>query len=138
MRLAGGSSEREGRVEVYYDGAWGTVCDDWWDINDAAVVCRMLGFPGAEEAVGSATFGQGEGRIVLDDVECQGDENSLAECSHPQFLDNNCGHAEDAGVRCTGESKMMLQSSPHNGDSNKWESSPFYGDTSHGTDPLAC
>ena len=99
-----GSNEREGRVEVYYDGSWGTICDDLWDISDANVVCRMLGFPGAEQALGSAAFGPGQGNILLDNVECSGDLDSLLDCSHPGFLVHNCGHLEDAGVECTGES----------------------------------
>ena len=103
VRLVDGSSKREGRVEVYYDGAWGTVCDDSWDLDDAKVVCRMLGFSGAEEAIGSATFGAGQGNIILDDVACQGTENTLDDCTHPGYLEHNCGHSEDAGVRCLGE-----------------------------------
>ena len=103
-----GSSDTEGRVEVYYDGAWGTVCDDSWDINDAQVVCRMLGYPGAERALQAAAFGQGQGSIVLDDVDCQGAENSLEECGHRPFLEHNCGHSEDAGVECTSTCKMIL------------------------------
>ena len=54
----GGSSDSEGRVEVSYNGEWGTVCDDAWDTNDASVVCRSLGFAGALEAVSSAVFGK--------------------------------------------------------------------------------
>ena len=103
MRLVGGTRESEGRVELFYDGSWGTVCDDSWDLNDAQVVCRMLGYPGAEQALGLAAFGQGQGNIVLDDVSCQGEEKSLVECSHPGFLVENCGHSEDAGVKCLGE-----------------------------------
>ena len=95
-----GTSDSEGRVEVSYNGEWGTVCDDGWDINDASVVCRSLGFAGALEAVLSAGFGQGTGTIVLDDVNCSGNESSLFECSHPVLGVNTCGHSEDAGVRC--------------------------------------
>ncbi|XP_030853316.1 uncharacterized protein LOC115929142 [Strongylocentrotus purpuratus] len=100
VRLVGGTSDSEGRVEVSYNGEWGTVCDDAWDTNDASVVCRSLGFAGALEAVSSAGFGQGIGTIVLDDVNCSGNESSLFECSNGGLGVSNCGHSEDAGVRC--------------------------------------
>ncbi|XP_071498746.1 uncharacterized protein [Diadema antillarum] len=100
IRLRGGSSAREGRVEIFYDGAWGTVCDDFWDLNDAHVVCRMLGYPGAERAVGRASFGEGQGQIVLDDVQCEGSEQNLTECRHNGYGVHNCRHSEDAGVEC--------------------------------------
>lgn len=99
VRLVGGSSN-SGRVEVYYRGEWGTVCDDSWGINDAKVVCRMLGFSGAISSPGSARFGEGTGRIWLDEVNCRGTEASLWDCSKSPWGNENCGHNEDASVVC--------------------------------------
>ena len=46
IRLVDGTSANEGRIEVFSEGDWGTVCDDFWDIDDAMVACRQLDFPG--------------------------------------------------------------------------------------------
>ena len=102
VRLVEGSSPSEGRVEVFANGAWGTVCDDDWDLKDAAVICRQLGFPGAESALRYAAFGRGdEGQgILLDDVKCNGHEVTVFLCPHSGVGIHSCGHYEDAGVRC--------------------------------------
>lgn len=102
IRLTG-STHCSGRVEIYYNGAWGTVCDDGWDLNDAEVVCRQLGCGTALSAPSSAYFGEGSGKIWLDEVACSGSERSLNECQHSGFGIHNCGHDEDAGVVCSGE-----------------------------------
>ena len=98
----GDSSYNEGRVEVNYNGEWGTVCDDGWDDTNAGVVCRQLGFGSSGTAVGSAGFGQGSGSIWLDSVTCTGNESTLASCGHLGLnVTRSCSHAEDAGVRCS-------------------------------------
>ena len=89
-----------GRVEIFYNGTWGTICDDDWDINDANVVCQELGYDGAKAALKGNQVPNGDGQIWLDDVSCSGSEKSLASCSHPGWGVQNCRHNEDAGVEC--------------------------------------
>ncbi|XP_033182012.1 uncharacterized protein LOC113157116 isoform X1 [Anabas testudineus] len=103
IRLSGsGSTQCSGRVEIYHNNTWGTVCDDEWDLNDAMVVCRELNCGAALDATQLAQFGEGTGQIWLDDVACSGNEWSLTECQHRGFGTHDCRHREDAGVICSG------------------------------------
>ena len=101
MRLVSPTnSTNSGRVEVFYNGTWGTICDNSWDLKDADVVCRQLGYDGASTAPGDAAFGQGTGQIWLTDVQCVGDETSIFECNHGGWGIHNCGHNSDASAVC--------------------------------------
>ena len=102
LQDGGGVTHHQGRVEVYYNGAWGTVCDNGWDLADASVVCRQLGFERALKATKLAAFGEGAGKIWMSNVRCTGMESSLKECSHNGWGRHfHCGHGKDAGVVCS-------------------------------------
>ena len=112
MRLAGVSDEvvgvsgdpspTRGRVEVNINGEWGTVCDDNWDINDARVVCRQLGFATALAAIWDGSYGPGTGPILFDEIQCTGEEEGIQYCLHGGLKNHDCEHSEDAGVDCAG------------------------------------
>ncbi|NXI44887.1 NETR protein, partial [Galbula dea] len=100
VRLVDGESTKEGRVEVFLNGQWGSICDDGWTDQDAAVVCRQLGFSGTAKARAMAYFGEGHGPIHLDNLECSGTEHTLGQCVKPDTGIHSCWHSEDAGVIC--------------------------------------
>ena len=87
-------------MEVYYNGEWGTVCDDGWDLNDAQVVCIQLGFGAAIAARDNAFYGQSSGQIWLDEINCTGTELTIEDCSHNGWGIQDCSHGKDAGVQC--------------------------------------
>ena len=95
-----GGTDFAGRVEVYYNGTWGTVCNNSWNMNDANVVCRQLGFPGAVSAQRGHNCGQGTGKIWLGNVQCLAFENYLVHCAHNGWGCHRCDHSDDSFVEC--------------------------------------
>ncbi|KAJ8050777.1 Scavenger receptor cysteine-rich domain superfamily protein [Holothuria leucospilota] len=108
LRLVGGNTPYEGRVEIFLRGEWGTVCDDGWNIRNAVVVCRQLGFENPNEVIGGAYYGEGTASILLSDVSCEGTESMLHQCDHSVF--HQCTHSKDAGVQCTEIGKYNTRS----------------------------
>ena len=94
---------------MLYKGVWGTICDDYWDLRDADVVCRQLGYEGAlsASAFWYPTSGQNTGQIRLNGVNCEGNETSISECKHLGWGALDCRYYTDATVMCRPTSKAM-------------------------------
>ena len=103
MRVVNGRTPGEGRVEIFHNNAWATVCNDRWDNTDAALVCRQLGLSPSGVAINNVyTFGAGTGMILLDQVHCNSRHTNIFDCPHNGFGNQDCNHSHDAGVRCSG------------------------------------
>ena len=105
LRLVNSSSNASGRVEICRHGCWGTVCDDTWDHDDAAVACSQLGFVRtAQRAIPTrgAYFGEGSGPIHLSQAHCPINASQLIDCKIDRDGINECSHSQDAGVICQG------------------------------------
>ena len=103
IRLAGGRSDQEGRVEIKLNKGWGLICGDGWSLFEAAVVCRQLGLSYAQYALQHSFFGGHNLSVVLAGVKCNGHESNIGECSHEQYESITCPGPEGsvAGVICT-------------------------------------
>ena len=99
-----GSDPYEGRVEIYYEGEWGTVCDNGWTFADARTVCRQLKLTSKRPTIlRGAYFGSGNGTIWLNNSQCNDLDYKLAECEHAGWGNiSDCDHRMDASVICSG------------------------------------
>ena len=111
VRLVGGSTNNEGRVEVYFNGQWMRVCGDGWDISHAEVVCRELSFGPPTQVF----YGSGSGPVWLnnlncvDNVNCVGTESTIAQCSSDRWNNRVSDFSQtDAGVICAGKLIICL------------------------------
>ncbi|KAM4779406.1 antigen WC1.1-like [Cyanocitta cristata] len=106
VRLVGSSGRCAGRVEVYSSGTWSTVCQEGWDLRDAAVVCRELGCGTALQVPSSARFGPGTGPLWPYIPDCSGTEESLWECGRSERRE--CGRGGGAGAVCSEQLSVRL------------------------------
>ena len=81
-----GAGPHEGRVEIFYNSTWGTVCDNYWSLNDGLVVCCQLGYPGVVSVYKQAHFGEGTGPILFDNLLCKGNEGNLTRCPNDDVV----------------------------------------------------
>ena len=108
QRVDNGRWTYEGRVEVFHNGVWGTVCDDMFTSNRSPkVFCKSLGIEQSEHVrfVSAEGFtygvrGHPVPRMWLDNVSCRGTEENIVACPHNAWGSNNCGSGEIVGVRC--------------------------------------
>lgn len=105
VRLRGGDSQRSGRVEISYDGVWGTVCDNSWSNLDAMVLCKQLGYRDGQ-AIRDSKYGGGSGPIWMNGLQCNGNESNIYSCTNGGWNRTifQCSeHQDDAGVECYGK-----------------------------------
>ena len=102
VRLVGGISENEGRVEIYYNNTWGTVCDDYhWGIPDSNTVCRQLGYTGATNDYTALFIDHGNVPVWMDRVICGSYDLCLGKCNFNGFGNSRC-YSQNVFVNCTG------------------------------------
>ena len=101
LRLVGGKTSNEGRIEIFFNNCWSTICDVGWDSTDATVACKQLGYQYGE-AISGGYYGEGTGDIALANVSCSGRETRLSDCYFMGWYGYLCSsdHSFDAGVLC--------------------------------------
>ena len=101
IRLVGGNSANKGHVDIYFLGHWGSVCSYNWDLLDATVACRQLGYPAAQAISTSTTYELGK-RLWLNGLYCSGYEDNITQCSHRLGGAGSCQYSRSAKVICSG------------------------------------
>ncbi|XP_078057468.1 scavenger receptor cysteine-rich type 1 protein M130-like [Mustelus asterias] len=113
LRLSDGEDRCAGRVEIYYNGTWGSVCDDSWDLTDAHVVCKQLSCGTALDAALPASSGPSVDSVWLDEVNCSGDELFLWDCPSASWGNHDCNQKEDVNIMCSEYKELRLVNGKH-------------------------
>ena len=102
IRLADGEVPNAGRLEIYHEGSWGTVCRDEFDDIDGTVVCRQLGYNRLREYYWGNQTVWGTGNIWLDNIDCSSSHVRLTQCNSRGWGVTDCRHSDDINVLCEG------------------------------------
>ena len=114
IQLYGGIHLHEGRIEFQHKNQWGVICEDTWDLRDADVICRQLGFEkGASSLASGLMIDDRDERpqptVIMTDIECNGDEMTIDECKFSLVKPGKCLHSTvNAGVFCVPGRLMLL------------------------------
>lgn len=107
VRLIGGPHPNQGFAQVLYQGDWHSICNREWDLDDADVICRQLGYPLATFALTDnselSNWTNKKTATFLDRLGCTGTEANLAECQMSYTTTVLCGNTEKAGIVCQSE-----------------------------------
>lgn len=108
VRLSNGTTAvglTNGRLEVWHNNLWGTVCIDRFDLRDAVVVCRQFSLYAHSVYLAAFNFDIGyEMPVWLTEVGCMGNETNIGYCSHPGIgaaALEDCHHVSDVAVECS-------------------------------------
>ena len=122
IKLSGSSYSSQGRVDLCINGTWGTICSDYFDINDANVVCRQLGyFPygmlvkcyyyhSKIHCISGAIIINSWSNVFpvyINDLNCTGNESTVWDCPHNGLIDYSCYYRNDAAIACQGISNYV-------------------------------
>ena len=105
LRLLGGSSIGSGRVEIRINNVWAQICADLWNLNDALVVCRYLGFNTTQQVPIGDVFGVSTTGYWATQMRCSGEESDLNQCHYTEYINQPvqiCSVGYPANVRCLG------------------------------------
>ncbi|KAJ8264194.1 hypothetical protein GJAV_G00146300 [Gymnothorax javanicus] len=111
VRLVDGADLCSGRVEVRNGSSWSTVCDADFDQQDTRVMCSELGC-GVPKEWGAAVFGQGEGQMWTEEIQCRGNESQIHSCPTAPSQNQSCSHRNDVGLKCSAYTESRLADGP--------------------------